>query len=156
MEKFTIQILLTKGEHVDGAAAALRHGWSVWGAFFLVLCAAVGWFFSLIPNSAVWGAVALGAAAIIFDYFFLPLYTRMNAVGEYERRQELRHTVTATFSNEGVTVDSARVTGTIPYHLCRAVETAQLLVLYVGAEWTLRVPKRLLTDNRLAALRERL
>lgn len=154
MENVSLQILLTKEEYADSTLTGIRHGWSLVCCFLLVLFAAAAQYFSWLQEFTVWSTVALAVFVVLFDYLLWPMLRRVKAAAQYEQRSELRQAVSVTFLKDGFLAESPRVKGFVPFELCRAAESSQVLVLAVGAEWTLRVPKRLLTETQLAALRE--
>lgn len=158
MQPFTISILLTREEYAAAAAATTRRDGLLTAAGALlaamgVLCRT---FFDGFPLAAAWSLLLLGLLLAVSEWVLIPSLTRLNAAARYEQQEMLRQSVTATFSEEAVTVETARVSGTLPFsQLTATVETPALFQFTFGAELTLRVPHRLLTEEQITFLRTR-
>ncbi len=157
MEAFTVAVLLTKEEYIEDAVQRARRVGPLAGAgAALALCGAVLTVGQLTAAVTGWSVALLGVLLVLCDTVFAPMLARVNAAAQYEDQPALRQAVTVTFSDDGLTLKSPRVEGTLPYAAAAATETPALLVLTFGAELTLRLPRRLFTDTQLTALCERL
>lgn len=156
MEPFSLNILLTEEEYVNDVARECQR---ITVASPLALLAAligmlgrIGDWFGLRTSL---GFLSLGLVLAVYDLWFRKMFAKSSAQSAYQRRRELRQTVSVTFTDEGIRAENASISGLLPYELAMVTETPQLLVYQFGEEWTLRVPIRLLSEEQLTLLRQK-
>ena len=153
MEPFALSILLTKAEYTaEAVRQAQRIGWMTPAGMVLVLIGTVAGLWELLSATASWGLVMLGVLLMLCEWLFIPMMARVQAAARYDR--EPPEAVAVTFLAESLQVKSSRAEGTLPYSLLTAAaENDEMFCLAFGAEFSLCVPKRLLTASQAAALR---
>ena len=154
--EFTVSLLLTRDEYVAEQVARVPRMTALTplGGLIALGGAAAGRFWHL-PPLGMWGCVILGAMLAAYDCLFSPMLRRAAAIARYEQQESLRQTVYLTVTDGAVRVTAPRFSGPLPPSLTVLSETAELLVLTLGGELTLRLPKRQLSPEQQACLRER-
>lgn len=156
LQPFSLSFLPVKEDHVTDAMRTARAvGWlTPAGLLLAVVGVAAQLFLEGFPAAAGVGLWLLGLLLTIYDLLLSPQLARLNAMAQFEQQETLRQAVAVTFDTESLSVETARVSGTLPYSLLTAAtETPTLFVFTFGAELTLRVPRRLLNEQQTAALR---
>ena len=96
-----------------------------------------------------------GLIGVFAESAILPTMRKGAAAGRYDADDFYARALTVTVTEETVTVRSANLEGTLPFDcLTETVETAQMLALVFGNVCTVCIPKRALTDEEWATLKE--
>jgi hypothetical protein len=157
LQPFTISILLTKEDLVaDAPTTARRVGWlSIAGALLAVAGLVMPRLSAGFPAAAASGLFLLGVLLVVYETLLAPLFSRLRAAARFEEQEMLRQTVMLTVSDDAMLVESARIGGTLTRaELTDAAESDALFRFTFGTQVTLRVPKRLLSEEQTLWLRQ--
>ena len=103
------------------------------------------------------GAVALGVLCFCLAAFLRPMLFRMQAAGLYEDQPQLRQSSRYVFYEDAVQIETARESGRLPLqNLTRWAKTERFLELTFSRQITLVLPLRLLTQQQIQILTDRL
>ncbi len=163
-QEVTVSFLLTKEDYADYCVAAvnrrimLREKMTI--RLLGVLAILCGFLFAWLwkGNGWVFGWTAclelIGLVMLIWYDWILPTYVRASACGYMDRHREELTSRTFIFTPSGFSYTNSGCSMELPYDmLYGALETSRVFIFYMGAERSVYLPKRAVSEEDCREIR---
>lgn len=154
MKTVSISVKCTREEYMEFCVN--RHPSMLWLSFVGVIVLVMGAALVVMDGGISQSSLLLlfgGVIVMLLSPLILPMMRKGEAARRYDASDTLKTAMTLVFDENGVTVNSMVLEGTLPYKaITDVIETNSMLALVYGKECQLCIPKRVLTKDELQTL----